>query len=112
MFYFQVRSHPTIETCAMRTIGPYGEIKMSTNTGPTTQCQYQSDFYGNFQPVQHHFKVFATYVVDTSMFPPKTGYIESYNFGITDLTVNSVLTRIGGKITLFSFVIFSNTFLS
>ena len=97
MFYFSVRSHPTLETCATRIIGQNGEVKMSKITGPTTACQYQSDFYGNFQPVQHYLKALASFIVYTSKFPPKAGYIESYNFGITDFTVHSVVNRIGGK---------------
>ena len=97
--YLPVQSLPTIETCATRAIGPNGEIKMSKPTGPTNECQYQSDFYGNFKPVRQYINIFASYIVETSSFPPKPSYIDSNTFGITHLTVLSVVKKIGGKNT-------------
>ena len=69
---------------------------MSKTTGHTTACQYQRDFYGNFQPVQQKIVISASYVVDTSTFPQKPAYIDISNFGITDYIVHSVVRKIGG----------------
>ena len=97
-FFFSVQSKPSFETCDTRTLVLGGKMVMSKTIGNTTACQNQNDYYGNFQPDQHHFNVLVRFSVDTSTFPlKKPTYIDSFNFGITDFTVEIISRRIGGK---------------
>ena len=91
---------PSFETCATRVIGPNGEIKMSKTVGPTTECKYQKEFYGRFQPRQFHYRLLALLLVNTSVFPTEPSFIDSYNFGVTDLSLETLVQSMNGKLNL------------
>ena len=88
---------PTLETCLTNAEGPNLELRRSESTGPTTECKYQSDFYGNFVPVAFNIEVLAFFRVDTSGFPGAPYYIHSYGFGITDAFVLMKKLHVSGK---------------
>ena len=89
---------PSFETCATKAVGPNGEIKRSKTIGPTTECKYQKDFYGNFLPTGLNYTLLAQFRINTSAFPAKQpSFIDSYHFGVTDVTLDTVLRGIAGK---------------
>ena len=73
---------------------------MSKTVGPTTECKYQKEFYGRFQPRQLHYRLLAQFRIETSGFPTKPSFIESYNFGVSDVTLETVLRGIKGEFML------------
>ena len=91
---------PSFETCATKVMGPNGEMKVSKTVGPTTECKYQKEFYGGFQPRQLHNRLLAQFLIDTSTFPTKPSFIESYNFGVTDVTLETIVQCMNGKLNL------------
>ena len=88
---------PTIETCRTSIRGGNGELKSSGSSGPTTHCQYQIDVYGKFQPVSFTFDVTTTFIVDTSLFPTQPWFVNQYDFGITDVSLDVVKVSVTGK---------------
>lgn len=87
---------PSFETCATQAIGPNGEKKISQTEGPTNECQYQTDFYGNYKPAIIQYDLLALYKVDASHFP-SSPYIDSSNFGVTDVSLQLILQDVTGN---------------
>ena len=87
---------PTFETCLTETEGANLEKTRSESNGPTTECQYQADFYGNYIPVTFHYELLAFFRVDASLFPTIPYYIHSQGFGVTDVAVQTVLQSMSG----------------
>ena len=103
LFYSTATRKPSFETCATKAIGPNNEMEMSQTVGPTTECKYQADYYGSFQPTRLHYRLLAQFKIDTSTFPSKPSYIQSYNFGVTDVILEAVSQGITGKCSLREF---------
>ena len=97
-FFSTATRRPSFETCATKAMGPNNEMKMSQTVGPTTECKYQADYYGSFQPTRLHYRLLAQFKIDTSTFPSKPSYIQSYNFGITDVILEAVSQGITGRV--------------
>ena len=97
MFEISADTLPVIETCHLEAEGPNGEKKRSGSTGPTTQCIYETEFYGNFIPVKLHFDMMAGLYIDTSLFPYKPHFISSYGFGITDASIEALSWPMAGE---------------
>lgn len=92
-----VTDKPSIDTCATVAFGPNGEKKASKSVGLTTECQYQSDFYGNFMPTSFQFDLMTSFSVDASLFPKRPKYIDTENFGISDAQIELILQTVNGK---------------
>jgi hypothetical protein len=69
----------------MRAISSNGERKDSPLSGDSTDCTYQTDFYGNFQVQQLEYDAaFDFIIVYDEPFPD---YITAHNFGVTFASV-------------------------
>ena len=93
---FTVSDKPSFEKCATAAIGPNGEKKISKISGSTNECQYQTDFYGNYKPAIIQYNLLALFQVDASHFP-RSSYIESSNFGMTDVSLQIILQGVTGN---------------
>ena len=102
-----------METCATAAIGPNGEKKISKTSGSTSECQYQTDFYGNYKPAIIQYNLLALFKVDASHFP-RSSYIESSNFGVTDVILQIILQGVTGNAITCNIIIlfFDSTYYS
>ena len=87
---------PTIETCHTEAVGPNLEKKRSGSSGPTNECQYETDFYGNYVPTHLQYDVFASFHINTAAFPQQPSYIDSFGFGITDVEISVTHKSVAG----------------
>ena len=80
----------------MEVVGQNGKKKRSESGGPTTNCQYQSDFYGNFQPDNFTYDVAVSFIVDSMPFPSQPWFVTRYDFGISDVELQVVKVSLTG----------------
>ena len=96
-YIIAVSIRPSIETCTTLATGQNGEKKMALSSGETNECQYLQDFYGNFQPETLQYEIVASFHIDSSQFPSQPGYIDSYNFGVSDVSITTILRSATGN---------------
>ncbi|XP_069118470.1 uncharacterized protein [Argopecten irradians] len=98
---------PNITSCSMRVTASNGDSRASPSIG-SSHCDYQQDFYGNFQVDSVSITSIAfDYVIDVNSVP-KPAFVVSEVFGITDIQIHTVKKTVTGVET----VIASHTILS
>jgi hypothetical protein len=71
-------------------------MKQARSSTNSTECQYLTDMYGNFQPSYFKFDLAAEYTIDMSGYT-KPPFISESHFGITDFATSVVKISIDGK---------------
>jgi hypothetical protein len=92
----QPKKLPSILTCGTVVVGPNMEKKQARSSTNSTECQYLTDMYGNFQPSYFKFDLAAEYTIDIKGYT-KQDFISETKFGITDFGTNVVKILVNGK---------------
>jgi hypothetical protein len=74
------------------------EKKQAGSSTNSTECQYLTDMYGNFQPSSFKFDLEAEYTIDIRGYT-KPPFIHESHFGITDFATSVVKISVDGKKT-------------
>ncbi|XP_060565259.1 laminin subunit alpha-1-like [Ruditapes philippinarum] len=88
---------PSILTCGTVVVGPNIEKKQARSSTNSTECQYLTDMYGNFQPSYFKFDFGTEYTIDIRSYT-KPPFIHESHFGITDFATSVVKLSVDGKI--------------
>ncbi|XP_069118476.1 uncharacterized protein [Argopecten irradians] len=97
---------PNITSCSMRVTASNGDSRASRSIG-SSHCDYQQDFYGNFQVDSILTSTAFDYVIDVTDIA-RPAFVVSEVYGITDVQIHTVKKAVTGVET----VIASHTILS